>query len=116
MSIPLSEYPRPQMVRDSYMCLNGTWDLRFLSDGDDAKTVPIMVPYSPESDFSGVGRTLQAHETMLYSRHVEFPGVDFSMEKLHKEDIQFVLSMFSALILIMIFITFFDIDHIFFKI
>ncbi|MBO4409130.1 MAG: glycoside hydrolase family 2 [Spirochaetales bacterium] len=82
MSIPLSEYPRPQMVRDSYMCLNGTWDLRFLSDGDDAKTVPIMVPYSPESDFSGVGRTLQAHETMLYSRHVEFPGVDFPKEKL----------------------------------
>ena len=80
--IPLSEYPRPQMVRDSYMCLNGTWDLRFISDGEEAKTVPIVVPYSPESDFSGVNRTLQAHETMLYSRHVDFPDIDFAKERL----------------------------------
>ena len=34
MRIPLSEYPRPQMVRDSYLCLNGVWDLRFLSDAE----------------------------------------------------------------------------------
>ena len=82
MKIPLSEYPRPQMVRSSYMCLNGTWDLRFLSDGDKAQTVPVLVPYSPESEFSGVNRTLQAYETMLYSRHVDFPDVDFSRERL----------------------------------
>ncbi|MBR2281603.1 MAG: glycoside hydrolase family 2 [Spirochaetales bacterium] len=80
--IPLAEYPRPQMVRDSYLCLNGRWELRFLSDGDDAKPMPIMVPYSPESEYSGVNRTLQAHETMLYSRHVDFPDVDFSKERL----------------------------------
>lgn len=80
--IPLAEYPRPQMVRDSYLCLNGRWELRFLSDGEDAKPVTIMVPYSPESEYSGVNRTLQAHETMLYSRHVDFPDVDFSTEKL----------------------------------
>ncbi len=80
--IPLSEYPRPQMVRDSYLCLNGRWDLTFISDGDSAEPMTILVPYSPESDFSGVNRTLQAHETMLYSRHVEFPDVDFSKERL----------------------------------
>ena len=82
MQIPLSEYPRPQMVRDSYLCLNGVWNLRFLSDGDKAQTQSIIVPYSPESEFSGVGRTLQEYETMLYSRHVEFPDVDFSQERL----------------------------------
>ncbi len=80
--IPLSEYPRPQLVRDSYLCLNGRWDLRFLSDGAEAKTQTIMVPYSPEADFSGVNRTLHAHETMLYSRHVDFPEVDFGKERL----------------------------------
>lgn len=80
--IPLAEYPRPQMVRDSYLCLNGRWELRFLSDGEDTKPVTIMVPYSPESEYSGVNRTLQAHETMLYSRHVDFPDVDFASEKL----------------------------------
>ena len=82
MRIPLSEYPRPQMVRDSYLCLNGTWNLRFLSDGDKAEDKPILVPYAPESVFSGVERTLQEHETMLYSRHVEFPDVDFSKSRL----------------------------------
>ena len=82
MRIPLSEYPRPQMVRDSYLCLNGTWNLRFLSDGEKTEDKPILVPYSPESVFSGVERTLLAHETMLYSRHVDFPDVDFSRERL----------------------------------
>lgn len=82
MRIPLSEYPRPQMVRDSYLCLNGTWNLRFLSDGDKAEDRPILVPFSPESEFSGYGRTLKDNETMLYSRHVDFPDVDFSRERL----------------------------------
>ena len=82
MSIPLSEYPRPQLVRDNWLCLNGTWDLKFISDGDKAETVKIMVPYSPEASFSGVDRTLMSHETMLYSRHVEFPDVDFSESRL----------------------------------
>ena len=82
MRIPLSEYPRPQMVRSSYLCLNGMWNLRFLSDGDKAEDLRILVPYSPESAFSGIERTLQAHETMLYSRHVDFPDVDFSKSRL----------------------------------
>ena len=82
MNIPLSEYPRPQMKRDSYLCLNGKWSLRFISDGEKAETLSIMVPYAPESDFSGVGRTLQHYETMLYSTHVDFPDVDFSKERL----------------------------------
>lgn len=94
MNIPLSEYPRPQLARDSYLCLNGQWDLRFLSDekpnnptgnsvaSKTAEPIKILVPYSPESEFSGVGRTLVPQETMLYSRHVEFPDVDFSKERL----------------------------------
>lgn len=82
-NVPLCEYPRPQMARDSYHCLNGRWNLRFISDGDKAKDYLILVPYSPESVLSGVGRTLQAHETMCYSRHVVFPeDVDFSKERL----------------------------------
>ena len=37
--IPLCEYPRPQMARDSYMCLNGRWTLKFISDGKDAREI-----------------------------------------------------------------------------
>ncbi len=70
------------MVRESYLCLNGKWSIRFISDGEKAETMQILVPYCPESDCSGVGRTLQHYETMLYSTHVDFPDVDFSKEKL----------------------------------
>ena len=31
---PLPEYPRPQLVRDSYLCLNGLWDYA-VEDGDE---------------------------------------------------------------------------------
>ena len=83
MRIPLSEYPRPQMVRDSYLCLNGVWDLRFLSDAEKESTpVQVLVPYSPESEFSGVNRTLRNYETMIYSRHVDFPDTDLSGSRL----------------------------------
>ena len=42
-SIPFSEYPRPQMKRDSFFNLNGTWKL----NGKD-----ILVPFPPESQAS----------------------------------------------------------------
>ena len=44
---PLPEYPRPQLVRDSYLCLNGLWDYA-VEDGDEhtrrstGKTVYIL--------------------------------------------------------------------------
>ena len=82
MRIPLPEYPRPQLRRDSYLCLNGEWNLRFLSDGEKAEDYRIMVPYSPESEFSGVNRTLQHYETMLYSTQVDFPCDDLSERRL----------------------------------
>ena len=25
-NIPRNEYPRPQLVRDNWLCLNGEWD------------------------------------------------------------------------------------------
>ena len=35
---PLPEYPRPQMVRDQWMNLNGEWD--FLGDGPVSPVMP----------------------------------------------------------------------------
>ena len=71
----LSEYPRPQMRRDSYMCLNGEWEYAFTPAGDskpekwDGKT---LVPFSPESELSGVGRALQPDEYLWYRRSWDF--------------------------------------------
>jgi len=64
--LPRSEYPRPQMVRDDWLCLNGRW--RFDLDpglsgealgwpANPRLTRTITVPYPPESRLSGVGHT-----------------------------------------------------------
>ena len=61
--IPRSEYPRPQMVRDSYICLNGLWEFEIdASDSALEKGIlekekldsEILVPFCPESALSGV--------------------------------------------------------------
>ena len=50
--VPLSEYPRPQMKRNSYLCLNGEWDF---SEKDYAINgiydEKIIVPFPMESKF-----------------------------------------------------------------
>ncbi len=67
----LPEYPRPQMVRASYINLNGTWDCSFVQ-GDTAPTQwqPILVPFSPEAPLSGVGRALKPVERLWYRREL----------------------------------------------
>ena len=65
---PLIDYPRPQLVRNSYLSLNGEWEYAIRKD----KKVPdnfdgtIMVPFSPETELSGVNRTLQPDERLYY--------------------------------------------------
>ncbi len=56
-------YPRPQLVRDQWVCLNGTWD--FAIDADARWRVPdevkwdlrVQVPFAPETRASGIGDT-----------------------------------------------------------
>ena len=79
-AVPLAEYPRPQMRRENWTCLNGWWDYSIRSDerqqepgavrtaGPDGR---ILVPFSPETVRSGVGRTLQPGETLWYAREIE---------------------------------------------
>ncbi|HUS32309.1 MAG TPA: glycoside hydrolase family 2 TIM barrel-domain containing protein [Kofleriaceae bacterium] len=59
--IARGEHPRPQMQRESWRSLDGTWDFAF--DDDARWSQPhdvrfdrtIRVPYPPESDASGIG-------------------------------------------------------------
>ncbi|MDR0696093.1 MAG: MFS transporter [Christensenellaceae bacterium] len=68
-SVPLTEYPRPQFRRNSYLNLNGVWkycitDNNFVTDWDG----DILVPFSPESQLSGVERCLKKNQTLFYMR------------------------------------------------
>ncbi|MDR2974434.1 MAG: hypothetical protein LBV00_06940, partial [Propionibacteriaceae bacterium] len=70
---PLNEYPRPQMRRDQWECLNGPWlyAIRPVKPQSDAEWEgEIVVPFSPESLLSGVGRQLLPGQTLWYHREV----------------------------------------------
>ncbi len=66
------EYPRPAMVRDGWINLNGLWDYAFTSGPDAPESFDgkILVPFSPESSLSGVNRHLQPQEYLWYRRSV----------------------------------------------
>ena len=62
-SIPRPEYPRPQMVRDNWLNLNGLWEFqadpglsgeeRGLHRGGNFSRI-INVPFCPECRLSGI--------------------------------------------------------------
>ena len=80
--MPRNEYPRPQLERDEWVCLNGEWEYRFdfskSGDEQDWRNAAsfegrITVPFCPESRLSGVGFT-DFIEMMWYRRTLEIPA------------------------------------------
>ena len=94
--IPLSEYPRPQLARDSYQCLNGIWDYEIISPSVN-KSGKILVPYSPETTTSGVNHILQPSETLIYKKRVKWDS-SFDSEKekliLHFDSVDYISEVF----------------------
>ncbi len=101
--IPRSEYPRPQMVRDGFINLNGNWEFSFdfnKSGKEKGYFLPgcknlnetITVPFCPESKLSGIGytdfipavwyrKTVTLTEEQLSGRVLlHFGAVDYSCE------------------------------------
>ncbi len=66
----LTEYPRPQMVRESYLNLNGIWQYAITETDKfpDQLDGNILVPFSPECELSGVMRSLSPTQTLWYQR------------------------------------------------
>ncbi len=72
--LPWSEYPRPSMVRDSYLCLNGQWDLSVnMSDECGEYNEKILVPFPPESPASGIERNMPKGTVLHYRRRFAIP-------------------------------------------
>ncbi len=66
--IPWDRYPRPQMVRTDWLCLNGIWELTY---GDVQAN--ICVPFCPECLLSGLETAPAVGEKMLYRRLFSIP-------------------------------------------
>ena len=69
---PLSEYPRPQLVRSSYISLHGIWDYERV--GKVTQNGTICVPFPIGSSLSGVKDPLKPQEVFKYFRTFHLPS------------------------------------------
>lgn len=94
---PHSEYPRPQLERDSYLNLNGMWDYAILKKGETPTNYQgeILVPFSPESLLSGVNKTVYPDNVLFYKRTFKVPE-DFINERtiLHFTAVDYACAVF----------------------
>ncbi|MCC8072828.1 MAG: glycoside hydrolase family 2 [Clostridiales bacterium] len=74
-SNPLPEYPRPQFVRDSYLNLNGVWNCLVTEQEGYPTRFPnsINVPFSPETELSGLNHKLMPNEYIYYKKIFVLP-------------------------------------------
>ena len=75
-NLVLPEYPRPQLVRERWLNLNGLWDYAITAKdagrpGDWDGT--ILVPFAVESALSGVGKPVGSAKALWYRRTVPVP-------------------------------------------
>ena len=70
------DYPRPQMVRDNWMNLNGLWDYTIRPKGQsvDKYDGKILVPFCIESSLSGVQKYVGKDNELWYQREFEVPS------------------------------------------
>ncbi len=73
---PWPEYPRPIMVRDEWLNLNGLWEYSITAKDEqpsrwDGK---ILVPYPVESALSGVKKRISENECLWYRTEVKVPS------------------------------------------
>lgn len=70
------EYPRPAMVRDSWMSLNGLWEFAITKSPDmpDVLKRQILVPFPVESALSGIGERVAPDDRLFYRRLFKLPA------------------------------------------
>jgi beta-galactosidase/beta-glucuronidase len=87
-------YPRPQLVRDEWVSLNGKWDFALDHNGDLGElsavvwNMTIEVPFTPETPASGVGDT-GLFRACWYRRFFETPAFGEDAVLLHFAAVDF---------------------------
>ena len=72
---PLPEYPRPTLVRSSFLNLNGKWDFGVCDNIENATfDREILVPYPPESILSGINEVFDEGKILSYKREFSLPS------------------------------------------
>ena len=73
---PWTVYPRPQMVRNSYVNLNGSWELAVTADKKRPECYDrqIVVPFCTESALSGVEEHFPDGHYLWYRRSFQRPA------------------------------------------
>ncbi len=72
---PWNCHPRPQMRRDSFLCLNGKWDFTVCADSalPQQYDKEITVPFCPESLLSGLQTEIKPGSYLFYRRSFSLP-------------------------------------------
>ncbi len=82
----LNDYPRPQMVRDNWRNLNGTWSYAITTKQAPQPTIwdgEILVPFCVESALSGVQRTVTPDDRLWYRRTFSIADTNSHRQLLH---------------------------------
>ena len=74
---PWLQYPRPDMVRNAWINLNGLWDYAITPRDTEPEKWDgtILVPYPVESAISGVKKRVSENENLWYRRTFKVPNV-----------------------------------------
>ncbi|RYG70950.1 glycoside hydrolase family 2 [bacterium] len=70
-------YPRPQMAREQWQNLNGSWDYaltKISAPRPSRMNAKILVPFAVESRLSGVGRKVLPDDRIWYRRNFTIPA------------------------------------------
>lgn len=69
-----TQYPRPSLQRESFLCLNGAWDFAVCEEGAQPQyNKTINVPFCPESKRSGIQEVYPESKVLWYRRHFTLP-------------------------------------------